>query len=53
MHHKTNLKLGVMREFLFNAIGYATIAAFVFTVIYTWGETNKMLKEIEKQNNAL
>ena len=47
------LILGVMREFLVNAIGYATIAAFVFTVIYTWGETNKMLKEIEKQNNAL
>ena len=42
-----------MREFLFNAIGYATIAALVFTVIYTWGETTKMLKEIEKQNNAL
>ncbi len=42
-----------MREFIFNAIGYATIAAFVFTVIYTWSETNRMLKEIEKQNNAL
>lgn len=45
--------LGVMREFIFNAIGYATIVAFIFSVIYTWGETTKMLKEIEKQNNAL
>ncbi len=53
MHHKTNQILGVMREFLVNAIGYATIAAFIFTIIYTWGETNKMLKEIEKRNNAL
>ena len=42
-----------MREFLVYTIGYATIAAFVFTVIYTWSETNRMLKEIEKANNAL
>ena len=37
-----------MREFLVNAIGFTTIAAFVFTVIYTWSQTNKMLKDIEK-----
>ncbi len=37
-----------MREFLVYTTAYATIAAFVFTVIYTWSETNRMLKEIEK-----
>ena len=39
---------GVMREFLFNAIGYATVVAMVISVIYTWGEINRELRKMEK-----
>ena len=37
-----------MREFLFNAIGYATVVAMVISVIYTWGELNRELRKMEK-----
>ena len=37
-----------MREFLFNAIGYATVVAMIISVIYTWGELNRELRKIEK-----
>ena len=37
-----------MREFLFNAMGYATVVAMLISVIYTWGEINRELRKIEK-----
>ena len=37
-----------MREFLFNAMGYATVVAMVISVIYTWGELSRELRKIEK-----
>ncbi len=37
-----------MREFLINAMGYATVVAMLISVIYTWGEINKELRKMEK-----
>ena len=37
-----------MREFLFNAMGYATVVAMVISVIYTFGEIQMELRKMEK-----
>ena len=37
-----------MRDFLFNAMGYATVVAMLISVIYTWGEINRELRKTEK-----
>ena len=37
-----------MREFLFNAMGYAKVVAMIISVIYTWGEINRELRKMEK-----
>ena len=36
-----------MREFLLNAIGYATVVAMIGSIIYTWGKLNMELKKLE------
>lgn len=36
-----------MREFLLNAMGYATVVAMIGSIIYTWGKLNIELKKLE------
>ena len=38
---------GVMREFLLNAMGYATVVAMIGSIVYTWAKLNAELKKME------
>ena len=42
------LKTGVMREFLLNAMGYATVVAMIISIIYTWVKIDAEVKKMEK-----
>ena len=42
------LKTGVMREFLLNAMGYATVVAMIGSIIYTWVKIDAEVKKMEK-----
>lgn len=37
-----------MREFLLNAMGYATIVVMIFSIIYTWVKIDAEVKKMEK-----
>ena len=39
---------GVMREFLLNAMGYATVVAMIISIIYTWVKIDAEVKKMEK-----
>ena len=39
---------GVMREFLLNAMGYATVVAMIVSVVYTWSCINREIRKMEK-----
>ncbi len=43
-----NLKTGVMKEFLLNAMGYATIVAMIISIVYTWVKIDAEVKKMEK-----
>ena len=42
------LKTGVMKEFLLNAMGYATVVAMIISIIYTWVKIDAEVKKMEK-----
>lgn len=37
-----------MREFLLNAMGYATVVAMIGSMIYTWVKIGAEVKKMEK-----
>lgn len=37
-----------MKDFFMNAMGYATIAAMMFSIACTWAKLNYEIKEMEK-----
>ncbi len=37
-----------MREFLLNAMGYATVVAMIGSMIYTWAKIGAEVKKMEK-----
>lgn len=47
-NNDVKLKTGVMKEFLLNAMGYATIVAMIISIIYTWVRIDAEVKKMEK-----